>query len=427
MNQNILAPRGTQDLFGKRAYRWHEIKKIIRNIMDLYGLSEIITPTFEYTELFERSVGEETDVVQKEMYTFLDKGGRSITMRPEGTAGAVRACIQNNLLQGNLPLKLFYFANCFRYEKPQAGRFRELNQFGVEVFGASGAEIEVDMISMLMRIFAEFKITRGLTLAINSIGCKVCRKSYVDALNEYFAKHKESYCSTCQTRMNKNLLRVLDCKQEKCTALNETAPKITEYLCPDCKKEFIRLQNLLQLNGIAFKIDNKLVRGLDYYNRTVFEFIARTPDGNNLAVLGGGRYDDLVQSLGGPQTPAFGFGMGLERLLMLLEEQNYEFSTPKSCDVFIVNASKENPDAETLAWQLLADLRKQNMASELDVMQRSVKAQFKYADKINANFCIVIGEDECKTKMLTLKNMKNSEEKQMVYEEVLNYLCQQQQ
>ena len=391
MNQNILAPRGTQDLFGKRAYRWHEIKKIIRNIMDLYGLSEIITPTFEYTELFERSVGEETDVVQKEMYTFLDKGGRSITMRPEGTAGAVRACIQNNLLQGNLPLKLFYFANCFRYEKPQAGRFRELNQFGVEVFGASGAEIEVDMISMLMRIFAEFKITRGLTLAINSIGCKVCRKSYVDALNEYFAKHKESYCSTCQTRMNKNLLRVLDCKR------------------------------------IAFKIDNKLVRGLDYYNRTVFEFIARTPDGNNLAVLGGGRYDDLVQSLGGPQTPAFGFGMGLERLLMLLEEQNYEFSTPKSCDVFIVNASKENPDAETLAWQLLADLRKQNMASELDVMQRSVKAQFKYADKINANFCIVIGEDECKTKMLTLKNMKNSEEKQMVYEEVLNYLCQQQQ
>ena len=183
----------------------------------------------------------------------------------------------------------------------------------------------------------------------------------------------------------------------------------------------------MQLNGIAFKIDNKLVRGLDYYNRTVFEFIAKTPDGNNLAVLGGGRYDDLVQSLGGPQTPAFGFGMGLERLLMLLEEQNYEFSTPKSCDVFIVNASKRNPDAETLAWQLLADLRKQNIASELDVMQRSVKAQFKYADKINANFCIVIGEDECKTKMLTLKNMKNSEEKQMVYEEVLNYLCQQQQ
>ena len=422
----IQKPKGTKDLLPKDTYKLQYVEKKVSRLFENYGFKEIRVPVFEHTELFNRGVGETTDVVQKEMYTFLDKGGRSITLRPEGTAGAVRACIQNNLLQGNLPLKLFYFVNCFRYEKPQAGRFRELNQFGVEIFGASGAEIEVDMISMLMRIFAEFKITKGLTLAINSIGCKVCRKSYVDALNEYFAKHKESYCSTCQTRMNKNPLRVLDCKEEKCTALNEAAPKITEYLCPDCKKEFIRLQNLLQLNGIAFKIDNKLVRGLDYYNRTVFEFIAKAPDGKNLTVCGGGRYDDLVQSLGGPQTPAFGFGIGLERLLMLLEEQNYEFSTPKSCDVFIVNASKENSGVESLAWQLLADLRKNNIAAELDVMQRSVKAQFKYADKINANFCVVIGEDECKTKMLTLKNMKNSEEKQMTYEEILNYLRQQQ-
>ena len=422
MRTAILAPRGTQDLIGKRAYLWHKIKETIRSVVELYSMQEIITPTFEHTELFTRSVGESTDVVSKEMYTFNDKGGRSITLRPEGTAGVVRACVEHGLFQELMPLRLFYFANCFRYDRPQAGRFRELNQFGVEIFGSSSFRTDVQTIEMALKVLEKFGLRNQVALAINSIGCKECRATYQQALLRYLSSNQESFCKTCQGRIEQNPLRVLDCKEEACGNLNAEAPSILEFLCADCCAHFEGLKRGLETLEIEYRIDHKLVRGLDYYSRTVFELEMPKPEGGAIAVCGGGRYDSLVESLGGPATPAFGFGMGLERLMLLLAEHGIEPPKPRTTDVFIVGFDENNKEEEELIHFLLSGLQKKGIIAQCDVMQRTIKSQFKYADKVGARFSVVVGEEERKSKILTLKDLRSSTEVKVAQTEVIDYL-----
>lgn len=399
----LQAPRGTMDVLPAQAHKWQYIEKTLRETAAVFGFRELRFPTFEYTELFSRGVGETTDVVQKEMYTFEDRGGRSVTLRPEGTASTVRALLQNGLHNEPMPLRLYYIISCFRGEKPQAGRLREFHQFGTEMFGSAEPAADAEVISLAAAALTSLGVN-GLRLEINSIGCPNCRKAYYDALREYFRAHAGELCDTCKDRMERNPMRVLDCKAEPCKKVAKDAPRVLDYICDDCRAHFEAVKARLTALGIAYTINPSIVRGLDYYTRTVFEFV---DDKLGLTACGGGRYDGLVSMLGGPALPALGFGMGLERLLMVMEAQGCAFPPEEGVQLYVAPLGEE---AAARAHQIVAGLRAQGVAALCDVSGRSAKAQMKYADKLGAAYTMVLGENELREGAANLKNMKNGEQ-----------------
>ena len=407
-------PKGTKDMLPEEAFKWHYVENTAKSVAALFGFKEIRTPVFEHTELFLRGVGETTDIVTKEMYTFEDKGGRSVTLKPEGTAGVARAYVSSVQGSGILPYKMYYLTPVFRYERPQAGRLREHHQFGVELYGAASAMADVEVISLAKRFFDTLGLEK-LTLNINSIGCPKCRKVYNEALKKYLADNLKYMCPTCNSRFEKNPLRILDCKEEKCKAVTAKAPVVLDYLCDECKEHFEKLKRGLDEVGIKYVVNPKIVRGLDYYTKTVFEFVSDAI-GAQGTVCGGGRYDSLVEEVGGKPTPAVGFGMGLERLLIVLESENLlERATKEAVDYYIGSMGEKEAD---YAVKLAASLRAKGKSVETDLVGRSVKAQMKYADKIGAKYVIIIGDDEIKSKIFKVKDMTSGEEKTVSADEL---------
>lgn len=401
----IQRPKGTRDLLPYESYKWQFVEKKLAKVLEDYGFKEIRLPVFEYTELFQRGVGETTDVVQKEMYTFDDKGGRSITLRPEGTAGTVRAYLENGMSSKPSPSKVYYNMGMYRYENVQKGRLREFHQIGVELLGSQSYLADVDTILVGKSIFDTLNIP-NISLNINSIGCPKCRGEYQKILREFIGKNLDKYCDTCKTRFEKNPLRILDCKEKKCKELNVGAPMMIDYLCEECKTHFENVKKSLEAVGVKYTVDSTIVRGLDYYTKTVFEFV----DGKTgLTVLGGGRYDGLVEEIGGTHTPAVGFAMGVERLMEMFEETNNTEMKERVPDLYIVSCGdKENIKAIEIAEVL----RNQGVYVEKDIMERSFNAQLKYADKINSKNLLVIGENELNTNKAKIKNMATGEEKE---------------
>ena len=400
------APKGTRDMLPQDAYLWHWIEEKERLAAARAGYREIRTPVFEHTELFLRGVGDTTDIVQKEMYTFKDKGDRSITLKPEGTAGAVRAFIENHLFQDALPCKMYYLnAPIFRYENPQSGRLREHHQFGMECFGGKEPTVEAELISTLLGLLTGLGL-KNLTVHVNSIGCPCCRPKYHEALKAYLGDRIHDMCETCQARFEKNPLRILDCKEEKCKEIVKGAPVILDCLCDECKAHFEQLQSLLTAQGIPFQVDPRIVRGLDYYTKTVFEIIMQSGR-EGLALCGGGRYDNLVEQLGGPATPAAGFGLGAERIIMELRSQNLLPPAPPVTEVYVANLGA---DMVPPAFSLAQALRALNVRADSDMAGRSLKAQFKFADKIGARFVVIVGGDEYQRGVVKVRDMKTKEE-----------------
>ena len=411
----INIPKGTKDMLPNEAYKWHYVEDVARQTAHSFGFKEIRTPTFEHTELFLRGVGETTDIVNKEMYTFNDKGDRSMTLRPEGTAGVARSYIENGLVQNGLPLKTYYIASIFRYEKPQNGRLREHHQFGVEMYGSDLPKADVEIISLAYAFLRNVGLTE-LALNINSIGCKECRAKYNQALKEYIGANLESMCATCKSRFEKNPLRILDCKEDRCKTITAGAPKILDYLCDDCQAHFDGVQKGLKALDIPFTVNAGIVRGLDYYTRTVFEFVS-TDIGAQGTVCGGGRYNHLVEEVGGKPTPAAGFGLGLERLLLVLENTNNLKAEEKGIDVYVAPLGERASDESQAICQ---KLRQAGLSAETDLMGRSLKAQMKYADKINAHYVAILGDDELDQGVATVKNMAEGESKQVSLEDLKN-------
>ena len=399
------APKGTKDVLPGESEKWVYLEGLFRQVCKTFGYDEIRTPVFEHTELFQRGIGETTDVVQKEMYTFEDKGKRSITLKPEGTAPAVRAFIENKLYAGAQPTKLFYVTPCFRYERPQAGRMRAFHQFGIEVFGSDNPSIDAEVIALAMEFFKKVGLKR-LSLRINSIGCPKCRKEYNELLMKYLDGKKDSLCETCIDRIDKNPMRVIDCKNDSCKAAISDIPLMLDHICDECSDHFEKVKTYLQSMDVEFEIDPRIVRGLDYYSKTAFEIISEDI-GAQSTVCGGGRYDNLVSELGGPDTPAIGFGMGIERLLLTIQNNDIELPVQKGLDIFIVAIGDE---AQAESMNILSRLRENGISADKDHLGRSVKAQFKYSDKQNARFTVVLGEDEMKNDAVTLKDMKTSQQ-----------------
>ena len=400
------APKGTVDIVPGKAEKWQVMEDVFRSEAELNGFGEVRTPVFEHTELFLRGVGDTTDVVEKQMYTFEDKGGRSITLRPEGTAGAVRAMLENGLYNAGYPVKLYYLTSCYRYEKPQAGRLRELHQFGVEMFGAAEPVADAQIIAMALSAFKRLGL-EDVGLQLNSIGCPECRKEYHKALKEYFTARKDQLCDTCLSRLERNPMRILDCKSPECQEVAKGAPKITDYLCEDCRDHFAKVQEFLTALGIEFEIDPGLVRGLDYYTRTVFEFPSKSL---GFALGGGGRYDGLVEEFGGKPTPGLGFGLGLDRILMALEAQQVEFPQLPKCEMYIATMGEE---AQKKAFLLLDELHRCGIPADTDLCGRGLKAQMKYAGKIGAKFTMVLGDNELQEGKAEMKNMKTGEKRKI--------------
>lgn len=399
------AIKGTKDVLPKDAYKNQYIESTALDVAERFGYKEIRTPVFEHTELFQRGVGDTTDVVQKEMYTFDDKGGRSITLRPEGTAGAARSYLENGLCNEALPQKVCYITSCYRYEKPQAGRLREFHQFGIECFGTSSPLADAEIIALASTIFNELGV-KDLSLEINSIGCPECRAKYHEALKEYFRERKDELCDTCNERLERNPMRILDCKSPICSEIAKDAPVVLDYLCDECREHFEAVKGYLTAQNIEFTVNPHIVRGLDYYTKTVFEFVSNSI-GAQGTVCGGGRYDGLIEELGGQKTPSLGFGMGLERLMLLMEAQDCEFPQDKVPDLFIVALG----DKATLkAVEIAKDMRAEGYTCLYDLNGRSLKAQMKYANKLGAKYVIVLGDKEVEEKIATLKNMKDGEE-----------------
>ena len=399
------AIKGTKDVLPKDVHKNQYIEATALDVASKFGYKEIRTPVFEHTELFQRGVGDTTDVVQKEMYTFDDKGGRSITLRPEGTAGAVRSFLENGLCNEALPQKVCYLTSCYRYEKPQAGRLREFHQFGVECFGTASPLADAEIIALAKSIFDTLGV-RDLSLEINSIGCPKCRAEYHKALKEYFASRKDELCDTCKGRLDRNPMRILDCKSPICHEIAQGAPVVIDYLCDECKEHFEKVQKYLDAQNIEYKINPQIVRGLDYYTKTVFEFVSNSI-GAQGTVCGGGRYDGLVEELGGQHTASLGFAMGLERLMLLMDAQGCEFPQAEKPDLFIVALGEK---ATLKAIEIAKDMREEGFSALLDLNQRSVRAQMKYADKLGAKFNVVIGDNEVENKIAKLKNMQTGEE-----------------
>ncbi len=401
----INIPKGTKDLLPYESYKWHYVENIVRDVTSKYGFLEIRTPTFEHTELFLRGVGETTDIVNKEMYTFIDKGNRSITLKPEGTAGVARSYVENGLSENPQPMKMYYITPVFRYERPQAGRLREHHQFGVELYGSDSPYADVEVISVAKTLFNTLGI-KDLELNINSIGCPVCRAEYNKALKAYLSEHIDGMCPTCKERLDKNPLRILDCKEERCKAVNANAPKVLEFLCDDCKKHHEDVKSILNSLGIEYKVNPSIVRGLDYYTKTVFEFVS-TSIGAQGTVCGGGRYNNLVKEVGGKPTPAVGFGMGIERLIMVLEALGLSLGEQEIPSVYIAPLSQ---DQMQYAYGLAMKLRAQNVSADTDLMGRSLKAQMKYAGKHGYAYVVVLGENEVNDGIAKIKVMATGEE-----------------
>lgn len=409
------APRGTQDWYGGEMHKRTVIEKICRETAKTYNIKEIITPVFEHTVLFQRGVGETTDVVQKEMYTFLDKGDRSITLKPEGTAGAIRAYLEHNMYAEPAPTKLFYVTPAFRYEKPQSGRLRQHHQFGVEIVGSGSPMVEVELISLISDLIQKFGL-KDAKLHINSIGCANCRKTYNDALLDYLRQHEEGLCPTCRERMLKNPLRVIDCKVDTCKKIVAKAPRTIEYLDDECREHFEELKSILESLNIPFEVDTGIVRGLDYYTKTVFEFV----NSEGFTLCGGGRYDGLVHEIDEKQNiPSAGFGMGLERILYFLEKEGVSLPEEEKIDLYVGILGKE---AKARAYHIVNQVRNQGFIAETDYMDRSVKAQMKYANKLGAKYTVIIGENEIKENQAMIKCMADGEQTSVALDKIADYL-----
>lgn len=411
----INIPKGTKDVLPTESYKWQYVESVARETAKLFNLKELRTPTFEHTELFSRGVGDTTDIVTKEMYTFRDKGDRSITLKPEGTAGAARSFIENGMANGVLPAKMYYITPAFRYERPQAGRLREFHQFGVEIFGSSSAQTDAEAVVMADTLLK--KLGLQVKLCINSIGCPVCRAAYNKALKEFFAPRVESLCYDCKTRFEKNPLRLLDCKEENCKKINADAPTILEYLCEDCAAHFESFKTCLDLAGVAYEIDPRIVRGLDYYTRSVFEFVS-TSIGAQGTVCAGGRYDGLIENIGGGATPAVGFAAGIERLLIVMEQTGVKIPSPDVPTVYLAGMDEA---CRNKAFEIAVELRKAGVVAEIDHMDRSIKAQFKYADKIGAKYVAVIGGNELAEGKANVKRMATGESESVCFGDMRTY------
>lgn len=408
------APRGTKDILPQETYKWHYVESVVRELCREFGYKEIRTPSFEHTELVQRGVGETTDIVQKEMYTFEDRGGRSLTLKPEGTAPAVRAFIEHSLYSEAQPTKMYYITPVFRYERPQAGRLREHHQFGIEAFGCADSSADAEVISVAMA-FLERLGVKNLNVNINSLGCPECRKKYNDALQEYFKQNLSDLCDTCQDRYERNPLRILDCKNPSCIKIGEGAPVIIDYICQDCQTHFNKLKDELEILQIPYVVDPHIVRGLDYYTRTVFEIISEDI-GAKSTVCGGGRYDNLIEECGGPSMPSVGFGLGIERLLLTLESNGVVIPDAEAPVLFIA-ALGEN--AKLQSSKIINMLRKERIACSRDIMTRSLKAQMKYANNIKAKYCMVLGDNELNENKAKLKNMESGEEEEIQLNNIL--------
>jgi histidyl-tRNA synthetase len=405
------SPKGVEDWYGERMHKRTAVEKIARKIAKTYHMSEIITPIFEHTILFQRGVGETTDVVQKEMYTFSVKSERSITLKPEGTAGVIRAYLEHGMYANSGPTKLFYVTPAFRYEQPQHGRLRQHHQFGVEFIGSHSPLAEVEVITLAASLIKELGL-KDVSLHINSIGCKTCRKIYNEALLAYLNEHEGELCKTCKERMKKNPLRVLDCKEKLCHEIVKEAPRTIEYLDEECQQHFQELQDLLVELNIPFTIDTGIVRGLDYYTKTVFEFVNK----EGFTLCGGGRYDGLIHEIDEKQDiPSVGFGMGIERILYFLEQENIELEKEQAIDLYIGILGKR---AVSKAYKIVNDLRNQGYIIETDYMEKSIKAQMKYANKIGAKKTVIIGENELETQLVSVKDMETGENTQISLKEI---------
>ena len=411
---SIKRPKGTQDITPAEIYKWHTVERVAAETAEQFGFREIRIPTFEDTSLFIRGVGDTTDVVQKEMYTVSATGDSTFTLRPEGTAGTIRAIIENGILNDGFPQKVFYILSCFRHEKPQAGRLREFHQFGCEMIGTENARADADIIALAKSVIDRMGL-KNIVLNINSIGCPKCRADFHKALVDYFTPHKEELCETCRERLTKNPMRILDCKSPICSEIAKGAPVILDYLCDECKAHFDELQENLKAMKIEYSINPKIVRGLDYYTRTVFEFI--TTDIGAQGTVCGGRYDGLIEMLGGAPTPALGFGMGLERLILTMQSQGVEFEEPSGCELYIAPMGDK---AARAAASLISALREDGFYAEYDLVGRSLKAQMKYADKIGAKFVIVLGDNELEEKKVRVKNMTTGEQTELALDESFN-------
>ena len=411
------APKGTRDILPDEIYKWQALEAKFMKVCGEFGYKEIRVPVFEHTELFKRGVGDSTDIVQKEMYTFEDKAGRSLTLRPEGTAGVVRAFIENGMASLPQPVKLAYNITCYRYENVQKGRYREFHQFGVEAFGAKGPEVDVEIISLLDLFFKELGLEKTM-LKINSIGCPVCRKTYNDALKAYLLPQLDKMCALCKERYDRNPMRVIDCKLPVCKEIVKDAPALIDYICDECRLHFDGLQAGLENLGIPYVVDKNIVRGLDYYTKTVFEFFSHNV-GTQGTICGGGRYDGLVEKCGGAQTPGIGFALGVERLLMEIESVGVEIPQAEKIDLYIATIGKQ---AEELCAKLVYGLRASGFGVQNDLMGRSVKAQMKAADKLGARFTLVMGDTEVETGKAKIRDMQDGTEVEIELGGIAEYL-----
>ena len=412
----LKAPRGTKDILGKEIYLWHELENKIKEVCLKFGVEEIRTPIFEQTELYQRGVGETTDIVQKEMYTLENKSDKSLTLKPEGTAGVARAFIEHKLYANVQPTKLYYIAPHFRYERPQAGRYRQFHQFGVEMFGSYSSASDAEVISLGHHLLQELGL--NVELKINSLGGSECRTNYNKLLSEFLEVHADNLCELCKQRMVKNPLRVLDCKSDGCKEIMKNAPSIIDSLGDECRAHFEQLQEFLTDMDIPFTVDEKIVRGLDYYTGAVFEFVTNDL-GSQSAVCGGGRYNSLIKQCGGPDIGAVGFAMGMERLVLLMDKKSEDFIAVPERDIFIGSAGEKG---FKMSQAIVYELRKIGFKAETDTLQRSVKAQMKYANKINAKYSAIIGDDEIQNNTVKLKNMLNGEEKEVIISDIKNYI-----
>lgn len=411
-------PRGTNDFLPGEVEKWQYLEGLIRELFANYHYKEIRTPIFEHTELFLRSVGETSDIVSKEMYSFEDKGLRHVTLRPEGTAGTVRAFVENKLFAQSLPVKLYYIGPMFRYDQPQAGRYRQFHQFGCEVLGSADPMVDAEVISFAVDLFTKLGL-ESLSVLINTVGCDKCRPRYHEALKEYFSQYKDQLCPTCLERLDKNPLRILDCKEESCKAVAAGAPTTLDYACDDCKAHFEKVCSYLESVGIKYDVDTTLVRGLDYYTQTAFEVIMNKVGSQQNAICGGGRYNKLVSQVGGDDIPGMGFAAGMERVLLTVEEEGIGLPVKQDIDVYVAPLGDA---AKDVCFKLTHDLRANSLTTETDYLSKSMKAQMKAADKAHARYTVIIGDDELANGQAVVRNMATSSQETISLEEVINYV-----
>jgi len=407
------APRGTKDILPDEVPLWQFLENTCRQVFELYGYREIRTPIFEVAELFSRSIGDTTDIVKKEMYTFADRKGRSLTLRPEETAPVVRACLENNLILSDQLVKLYYLGPMFRYERPQAGRQRQFHQAGVEAFGSDDPMLDAEIIQLSIKLFDKVGL-KDLEVEINSVGCRKCKPNYREAVKKYFGEHVQNMCEDCKTRIELNPLRILDCKEAHCQKFIAQAPAAVDYLCSDCKDHFEKVTKALEGLSVRYRVNDRLVRGLDYYTKTTFEVVSKQLGAQN-AICGGGRYDYLVEELGGKPTPAVGFALGLERVVEVMKELKIERAKKKGLDLFMAPLGEKAKDQVFL---LLARLREKGISADMDYSKKSLRAQLKAADRLGASFAYIVGEVELEKGKGILRNMKTGEQNEIAFEEL---------